>query len=152
MAKQQFPDKIEFWVPGVPQPQPKRQVRIANGKAWTYPNDKKGSKKAWAELVRLEASKACAGYGLGYPIFGRRMPLRLTLYIYLPRTSTYGKIDQCPTAKPDRTNYLVLIENALEGIVYLNDSQICGGPPEKHFADERGPGAHIIVERILHRI
>lgn len=148
MGNKKTPDRIEFWVSGIPQPQPKRQVRVQGGKAWTYPNDKKGNKKAWAELVRLAAKRTCKDYD--WPVFGRRTPLRLTLYICLPRTSTYGKIDQYPTAKPDRSNYLMLIENALEGIVYLNDSQICDGPSQKIFADDEagGPGAHVIVERI----
>ena len=40
-----------------------------------------------------------------------------------------------PETKPDRTNLLKPIEDALEGIVYTNDSRIVDGRVTKVFAD-----------------
>ena len=42
---------------------------------------------------------------------------------------------QYPKTKPDRSNWLKPIEDALEGIVYTNDSRIVDGRTRKIFAD-----------------
>lgn len=44
-----------------------------------------------------------------------------------------GKIR--PTTRPDRTNFCKLAEDILNGIMYLDDSQIVGGSVEKWYSD-----------------
>jgi Holliday junction resolvase RusA-like endonuclease len=45
--------------------------------------------------------------------------------------------------RPDRTNYLKGFEDALQGIVYVNDSQVVDGPILKEYAD--GPEGYTVV-------
>jgi Holliday junction resolvase RusA-like endonuclease len=35
------------------------------------------------------------------------------------------------STKPDRDNLLKLLNDALEGIIFINDSQVCGGAVSK---------------------
>jgi Holliday junction resolvase RusA-like endonuclease len=53
-----------------------------------------------------------------------------------------------PTTKPDLKNYIAGIEDALEGIVYVNDSQIYryGEMTGKYYSDT--PRVEIILEEI----
>lgn len=140
------PDRIEFWVPGNPQPN-YHLTMIPTGKGF-YRQDKKGLKKAWQEALHVAAVRACRQYDK--PVFANREALNLTIEIFRERTSTYAKRDYRPTGKPDLKNYIAMAEDVLEGIVYLNDSQIvsynnCG----KYFAEDNGKtgaGMHVILE------
>lgn len=42
------------------------------------------------------------------------------------------------TTKPDRSNLEKAVEDAMEGVVFDNDSQIVGGPVTKRYADQSG--------------
>ena len=48
------------------------------------------------------------------------------------------------TTKPDRGNLIKLLEDALEGVVYLNDSQVWKSTEMKIYGDT--PGISIIME------
>jgi Holliday junction resolvase RusA-like endonuclease len=52
-----------------------------------------------------------------------------------------------PTKKPDLDNLVKLVKDALEGVIYGNDSQICNTRASKIYTDQ--PMTIITVERIF---
>lgn len=136
-----------------------RPVRDRNGKKKMVPRlDKWGrvilhakddnpKSKPWMNKISRAARLAMCGRP---PVEG---PVDLTIRFYLKRPQAHfrsGKfagqlfdrhVGARPIVKPDRGKLARAVEDALTGIFYVDDSQIVGGPAEKHFcrsaADER---------------
>lgn len=74
-------------------------------------------------------------------------PLRLTVAAYFKRPRTSKR--PFPTVKPDLSNLVKLIEDALNGIAYVDDSQICTyGETKKRYCDTEhpSPGVEITID------
>ena len=65
----------------------------------------------------------------------------------LPRPVSLPKRERHPVKRPDLSNLLKAVEDALKGIVYRDDSQIVRLHVEKRY--DPAPGVHIVVERVL---
>lgn len=140
--------RIEFVVPAVPVAQPRQRHRVvhAGGRAfaqnYTPARDPVNSFKA---AVQLAASQAYCGA----PLEG---PLRMSAVFVFPRPkSMHWKTRPMPrvwhTSRPDRDNLIKSVQDALNGILWRDDSQICAGEPVKLVAagDEQ-PHVEIVIE------
>ncbi len=91
----------------------------------------------WMNYVSLMAKQAMKGRD---PLLGA-VHMNLTIYRHVPtswnkkRTSDALKGYVFPVTTPDRSNHLKPIEDALNGIVYGDDSQIVSGMTNKRYAE-----------------
>lgn len=71
----------------------------------------------WGELV--------SGMSIGeFPVFGKEVPLKLTAWFYVKKPKSCPKLRTLPLVKPDLNNFLSLLQDAIKGVVYHDDSQI----------------------------
>jgi Holliday junction resolvase RusA-like endonuclease len=143
----------EFFVPGTPQPGGSKRAFVINGHAVVTDANKKA--KSWKFDVALAAMDEVAGR----PVITGAVQVSATFVFARPkaqyRTGKYAdKLkDWAPkwhTKKPDALKVMRSTEDAMTGIVYKDDSQICVERIEKVYGDRKEwygdtPGAHIKV-------
>jgi crossover junction endodeoxyribonuclease RusA len=98
---------------------------------------------------KTEPWRATVGYAARQKMRGREMlegALVLTVRFWLPRPKSVPKSREFPNKRPDLDKLCRAIGDALEGIVYANDSQICSLRADKHYGG--AVGAEITVETI----
>jgi Holliday junction resolvase RusA-like endonuclease len=151
---------IEFTVYGKPEPRGSKQAfvplhpktkqpyRRDNGGVVVSTVDDNKKSKGWMQSVASEARDAYAGEPLGGP-------LRLSLTFHMPRPEYHfgtgrnaGVIkprfaNAAHTKKPDRLKLARAVEDALSGVLYVDDAQTVAGPVEKQYCD---PGTEPRVE------
>lgn len=136
--------RIEFYVEGTPQPQPKSNPRIGRGGQYLgqMHRDPKGKFAGWSTLVRLAANRAMGGN----EILARGVACRLGVEIRVNQPKSNKR--PFPAQTPDWSNYRYFIENIIEGVVYMNDCQVLGPlPGSKLWATpERPEGAYVVIE------
>ena len=158
---------ISFFVPGIPRPGGSKTampIYDRSGRAVTtmtttgkhrpvlrYVDDAKGNTE-WRKAVALLGRQA---YGIQAPMEG---PLGIRVTFYMPRPLYHygtGKNklvvkDHAPkysTAKPDLTKLMRSTEDALKGILWIDDAQICRQELDKLYTAHQ-PGAQIDVWQI----
>lgn len=102
---------IRITVPGPATPERKRQCgrfRVDTPQARDY--------KQWVK------ARACEAMDGQPPLEG---PLSLTITIWRLKPRSWPKRRLWPDSRPDCSNILKLVEDALQGIVYRDDKQIC---------------------------
>lgn len=78
-------------------------------------------------------------------------PVYMSVVFYFPVAKSWSKakkeaaIDGFVTQKPDLTNLIKSIEDALNGVVYVDDCQIVRIDAEKRFVDAGDEGVDIVV-------
>lgn len=139
------PTRSSVWVPGIPRPQ--------------------GSKSPGRNGRMYEASKYLAGWREAVAIAAKvaRMPLvkkphavRLDLTFAMPRPTdprALASLPDYPTRVPDRDKLERAVCDALKGIAYEDDCQVCDGQTSKIWADgptaqEDGPGVYIVCKSL----
>jgi len=96
-----------------------RQVRMANP----------AEQRAVAETIRRYVADAMRAAGIREPITG---PVAMSALFVLKRpASLKGSQRRWHAVKPDRDNLLKLVQDACNGLLYKDDSQICSGPTWK---------------------
>lgn len=130
-----------FTVPGIPVAQPRQRHRIIPGKNfvqnYTPKNDPVNAFKA---AVRLAAAAAHQGG----PLTG---PVELNVTYLMPRPKNHyrtgkhaGQLkDDAPrmhTSKPDRDNLDKALKDALKGICWIDDAQVCDGRSQKMYSND----------------
>ena len=73
--------------------------------------------------------------------------LAMRVTFFLRRPQSLPKREQHPVKRPDLSNLLKAVEDALQGVVYRDDSQIIRLDVEKRY--DPAPGARITVARLL---
>lgn len=141
---------VEFNVPAIPVAQPRQRHRVihANGKSFAHNyTPTKDPVNAFKAAVQLAASQAYSGP----PLVG---PLRVTIVFVMPRPKAMvWKRRPMPrvfdTRKPDRDNLMKSFQDALNGLLWVDDSQICDGAVAKFVAagDEQ-PHVQVAIWRI----
>ncbi len=137
---------ISFFVPGIPQPQPKPNPRFVNGKfVGSYHRDPGGKMKAWGRLVANAAWQAMDGQTM--------LPLGVACRVGVEVRVLKAKSNKrkCPAQRPDWSNYRYYIENIMRKIVYHDDCAVIGPlAGDKIWAtDEMPVGAWITVEEVV---
>lgn len=73
-------------------------------------------------------------------------PLAMRTIFYLERPKSVKRL--YPTVKPDLSNYLKLIEDAMNGVVYKDDSQIIFSQEWKLYADNCTPRVIVSIAEV----
>lgn len=134
---------IHIFVPGKPEPAGSKRAFIPNG--WTRPviTDANRNAAAWKHTIAIAAVEAMKGRA---PLDG---PVSLSLYFNLERPASHmgsGKHSErvkasSPehhTSKPDALKLARAVEDALTGIVYIDDAQIVSEQMSKSYCVGRG--------------
>ena len=126
--------EIVFTVPAVPVAQPRQRHRIVRGPREFVQNytPAKAPVNSFKAAVQQAASRAYHGAPL-------ECPLLMSLVFVMPRPkSKVWKKRPMPrephSGKPDRDNLMKSFQDALEGLLFRNDSQIWAGPVTKVIA------------------
>lgn len=125
--------KISFIVPGNPQGKARPRVCRANGKSITYTPRKTVE---YERLIRASYSS------ISKFKFEKNIPLEISILALfpLPKNSSKKFVNAAlnneiyPTKKPDCDNITKVICDALNGVAYYDDSQICKVYFEKKYA------------------
>jgi Holliday junction resolvase RusA-like endonuclease len=144
--------EYNFYVYGTP---------VAKGSAKAFFNKKSGKaiviqtnrekQKPWASMISVAAIETGVTMMTG--------PVLLTLWFSMPRPKSHyrtGKLSDklkaytpyYHTSKPDLDKLIRCVKDALTGIAWRDDSQVCFVLAEKFYCngDDR-PGVNIIIER-----
>ena len=126
------PVGIMFRVYGMPVAQGRpRAARLPGGQIRVFDPTKS---REWKQHVRAQAALYMAD---GRVMFGEG-PLEMALSFELLRPKSAPKRITMPAKKPDLSNMLKAVEDALCGVCYRDDSQIVRLTIEKHFGDKPG--------------
>lgn len=133
---------ITFFVPGIPKPGGSKVAGFnkTTGKGFVRPANK--YTKGWMQTVAYFAHKEYDGEILTGPI-------RLILTFVMPRPKNhYGTGRNANVLKstapfwhtktPDRTKLMRSTEDALKGIIWKDDSQVCTGGCDKMYGEKTG--------------
>ncbi len=150
--------KIEFVAIGKPEPAGSKtagviyrngQPILKNGRPLVTTRDANPKAKDWKQAVAFYARQAYRGELL-------RGPLRLTITFYRPRPKGHfnskgslnksGAAAEYPISKPDVLKQTRCVEDALSGVLYLDDAQIV----DEHLFKRYGEPARceVVVEAI----
>ena len=127
--------KLSFVVKGTPQPKGRPRATIQGGFAKIYTPASTAKYEQFVKMVAVEYAPPLLLTG----------PLVITLHIKLQRPASLpAKIIYCKT-RPDVDNSAKSILDALESVIYKNDSQIV----ELHLFKQYGvPGVQIEIEEL----
>lgn len=126
---------ILFTIPGEPVGKARARITIAGGRAHAYTPAKTA---AYEQLVAVYAAAAMKNA----PLLEHPVRLHLGIYCKVPGSwSKKRKADalagiERPGKKPDLSNILKSVEDAMNGIVYADDAQIVDLVVSKHYALE----------------
>lgn len=130
---------IRFFVPATLRTKGNRmKIHRRGNRRWIGPTDEQ---KAAEHFVRVAASPYAPREPFACPI-----KLDVIFVVQIPKGYTGSKLARARSGalrpdtpdKGDRGNHLKLLEDALEGVFYVNDAQICEGNVAKVFGDVSG--------------
>lgn len=141
---------ITFTVMG--EPFGKQRPRfMRNGHAYTPAETREHE-----ELIRAAYIAYCGrcGIDINAPFFGANIPVyvAITAYFKIPKTATKAKRRMCasgeikPTVKPDWDNIGKLVTDALNGLAYADDKQVCYAAVSKLYATDDIPRVEIEIQ------
>lgn len=108
-------------------PTPKARPRIANGHAFT-PNKTRYAEEAIAEMLKSD----------GALLYEKRQPLRVVVTFSVLRPKSTPKEFAFPHVRPDLDQYVKLVLDAANGILWFDDSQVVDIRAMKIYATEGG--------------
>ena len=134
---------VSFTVPGDPVPQGRPKFTTRGGFARAYdPAKSRAYKARVAEIGCISCRRPMQG------------PLRVTLAIYRPiqksisKTKHRARVEgrELPVVKPDVDNVFKAVTDALKGITWVDDNQICEAIISKKYSD--APRVEVKIEEI----
>ena len=137
---------VEFTVPGEPIAKCRARAFVRCGKIGHYTPDKTAT---YESLVRLFASRAMGNK----PPMKEAIMLTVDAHFSIPRSWPVRKQEDAEVMKirkisrPDLSNVVKSVEDALNGVIWVDDSQIVQLHSSKHYS--RVPYVRIRVEQIL---
>ncbi len=152
---------IELFVPGIPRPGGSKtatlirkkggEIVMKNGRPLITTRDDAKGNAEWKQTVAYFARQA-------YDAAPMATPLRVTVTFIMPRRKgDYGSGKNAGrlkpnapvyhTVKPDATKLMRSTEDALTGILWIDDALIVKQELTKVYGDK--PGAHIKLERVV---
>ncbi len=149
-------DRISFFVPGAPQPGGSKKAFVSRSTGNIVVKDDAMRNSSWRSVVALAAKQVMAVSGAS-PLRGA---LKLTVKFTVPRPKDHfsagkknaGKLKKrapiYPITKPDSTKLLRSTEDALTGILWVDDAQISIQHVERIYSNTGTVGAEIAVEAI----
>jgi hypothetical protein len=149
---------LSFTVIGTPAPKGSSRAMIRGGKPVNVPSGSNANRNAlesWAQCVRFAAIEAVGALSVVGLYFGAG-PLRVQIVFRMRRVGAHFKedgtvkpgADKWHVKKPDLSKLIRSTEDAMSGIVMLDDNQIAELLVRKVYADPGKEGAWIKVEEI----
>ncbi len=136
---------LTFFVPGIPVSQGSKRgfiIRPRLGKPRVVLAESSKALKPWRAIVSLAAQHALGADRVAMD--GRAC--RLTLSFIFPKPKSLSRRVLHHTTKPDLDKLCRAIHDALEGVLYLRDSQIVEEEIRKAYGEP--PGVHVGFEVI----
>ena len=147
-------DRISFFIPGAVAP----CVRMTGNEAKFSQRGRSGNPKyaaknasiqryfAYKDEFKLRAKR----YATLFRNSSGKGPIRLTCEFIMNRPKSVRKVIKYHTKRPDLTNLIKTVEDAMNGLFYLDDSQIAVyGPSVKRYpVDGEEPGVVVTLERL----
>lgn len=142
--------EIRFTVPAIPVAQPRQRHRIVSAGGRTFASNYTPAKDPvnnFKATVRMAAAEVLQGP----PLAG---PLCVDMVFVFPRQKAkVWKSKPMPryfhVGKPDRDNLAKSLQDALNGLAWVDDAQICAGSIEKyHAAGDEQPHVVVIIREI----
>jgi len=132
--------KVDFFIPGKPESRSAGKITVVGGKPRTY-HKKNSPEQKWFEQCQRIAKEHAPKRLLDGP-------LRATYAFYLERPKS-AKKRRYPHAKPDLDNLEKLLNDALEGIVFVNDSRIVKKESNKYYPlPDQSLGVYVIIAEL----
>lgn len=138
-------DKISFTVPGVPVAKGRARSFVRNGHVAHYTPEKTAN---YENLVKVKAEWAMGSN----PLIECAVGVDISLFVPIPKSWSKKKQNDAlinkirPTSKPDLDNYLKILGDALNGIVWHDDKQVVYVSAGKFYSDV--PRAEIEIKAI----
>ena len=129
-----------IYIPGPPIAQSRPRFARIGSHVRAYDASPSRDYKSWIKCCAIDAMKAS-----GLSMFQRDIPLEMTVDISLQRPKTLPKRVIHPTKKPDSSNVLKGVEDALEGIAYEADQQIVYTRVKKRYGV---PGVTVDIRQV----
>jgi Holliday junction resolvase RusA-like endonuclease len=136
-------DQIDFSVRGIPIPQGSMKAFVVNGKARLTSDNPKTD--GWREVVAWEARSARARAGANSIVFEAQEPVEIEIEFYLPPLAKPVKGRLFPSVLPDLDKLCRAIFDALTGVLWVDDGQVCILRAVKHYGD---PHVNITVKSL----
>lgn len=138
---------LQFVIPGEPVGQGRPRFSAANGKVRTFDPDKSRNYKACVSMLAAEAVEKQGWEYTEEPVF-------VNIIAYMPVAKSLSKKAKAdcyswknhPCKKPDVDNIVKGICDAMNGIVYKDDCQVCSLWVYKRFVSGPGTPPHVKVE------
>lgn len=135
--------EISFFVPGKPQGKARaRTVRMPNGYTRTFTPD---NTVIYENYIRCCFSEAENKRGERFFLeSGTPVEMRLTAYFKPPASMSHKKQSMMlanriqPLKKPDMDNIVKIVADALNGLAYFDDTQICVLTAKKFYWSQEG--------------
>jgi Holliday junction resolvase RusA-like endonuclease len=141
--------QITIWVPGICAPAGSKKG-FWNKKAnrVMIVDDCKRS-KPWQSDVKAFAHEAYQG-----PLL--RGPLHVVVAFYMPRPKGHfnskgeirGSAPPYPISRPDTTKLMRAVEDALTGVIWVDDAQVVIQYLYKLYEIDRGPGVEVLIREV----
>lgn len=131
--------RATFKVYGDPIAQPRHRIAKSGGRY--IPKDH--SVHSWKTKLAIAAKRLVAEEK--FKCVPKPEPIWLELYFKMPRPKSTSKNIHCHTKKPDVDNLAKTIQDAFEGILYENDSQICRLIVYKDYEPSGCPQSHLSI-------
>ncbi len=139
-----------FFVPGIPTPQGNLKpytFKRKDGKVRAAMTEGTKGIKSWRMDVAVKAIQESRN-GLN-KVNDKDAAVNMQIEFIMPRPASVTKRRRHPCVKPDLSKLVRAIEDALTGILYRDDAQICSLLVSKRYqtASDPAPGATISVQR-----
>ena len=139
--------EIKFTVPGIPKGKERPRVCRINGRSLTY------TPKQTTQYEKLVRASYTAVSKIFF-FFDKDTPLEISIIALFSIPKSVGKKlknsmltgDILPIKKPDSDNIVKIILDALNGVAYWDDSQVCRVYFEKIYAEK--PETKVIIKEI----
>ncbi len=136
---------VDFTVPAVPVAQPRPRATMAGKHARVYGAASKHPVNAFKATVRMAWQEAHDGT----PFEG---PISVDALFVFPRPKSFPKKGgrMWKATKPDRDNLDKSLLDALSGVAWADDAQVCSGLVQKAYAaHDEAPHVEVTVREML---
>ena len=140
--------RLMFEIPGSPIGQGRPKFSTINGHARAYDPEKSRNYKAYVKLLATQAMKE-----QGFEMIEGPCSLDILAFFEVPKSKSKKFKERAleglerPTKKPDLSNIVKGIEDALNGLVYKDDSSIVYLSVGKYYSDV--PRVEVILRECL---
>lgn len=130
----EYEDMISFVVPGNPVAKGRARSFVRNGHVAHYTPEKTANYENLVKLMALECM-------VGKSLLDGAVSMRISLHVPIPSSWSKKKQEQArngelrPLTKPDCSNVTKAIEDAMNGIVYVDDKQIVELSVSKYYSE-----------------